>query len=180
VTINYGSRVLLKLSQILIVILCASPVQTAFAQGSGKFHGKWFCTEDAVAGVSYNEAYNKWESTHFRTGKRLLLNVSFLENVKHDLLQKMIGTYKVTLSPHGSDDKDTCYTQNPQLKNTNPFANFIFDNSGWISCDLMGGELKVNLTNGRFLKSYTFGYTDGVDNNENTPGIAIGVCTRIE
>ena len=169
-----------NLKKILVVLLFPLLAQTAFAQNSGKFHGKWFCTEDAVGGVSYNEGLDKWESTHFRTGARYVLAISFLQNVKHDLYKRMMATYTVTLSRHGGDYKDTCYTINPQLKATDPFANFISDSSGLIACDLMGGRLNVNLTNGRFLKSYTFGYTDGVDNNDNTPAISVGVCTKIE
>ncbi len=39
--------------------------------------------------------------------------------------------------------------------------------------------LRMNKETLRFLYSYFYGYTDGVDNNANTPALAIGKCTPL-
>ena len=39
---------------------------------------------------------------------------------------------------------------------------------------------QFNLTNNRFLSIYDFGYIDGRDNNDETPSVSGGTCTKIE
>ncbi len=40
------------------------------------------------------------------------------------------------------------------------------------------GWLIFNKETLRFADYYAFGYTDGVDNNDNTPAVTVGKCTR--
>lgn len=54
-----------------------------------------------------------------------------------------------------------------------------FGGNGFVSCDLMLGELKVNLEKLRYLTSYMSGFVDGKDNVANTPYVEIGSCTKI-
>lgn len=47
-----------------------------------------------------------------------------------------------------------------------------------IYCTFMG-ELHFSIKSGRFIKTYTGGYWDGIDNNKNTPHIQRGRCSKI-
>lgn len=46
-------------------------------------------------------------------------------------------------------------------------------------CHNFLGHLSINTVHLRLLRTYVIGYTDGVDNNDNTPAIAIGTCVRM-
>ncbi|SFL38498.1 hypothetical protein SAMN05216302_10744 [Nitrosomonas aestuarii] len=48
-----------------------------------------------------------------------------------------------------------------------------------IVCDAGLGELLFSPESGRFIKTYPIGYWDGSDNNEDTPNISRGRCSKI-
>ena len=54
-----------------------------------------------------------------------------------------------------------------------------FDQNGYLQCQVLGGTLRMNKNNLRYLLTYEFGYLDGKDNNENTPSIKIGKCSPL-
>lgn len=51
--------------------------------------------------------------------------------------------------------------------------------AGWLTCNGFFGTVRFNKNNLRYVETYTFGYTDGKNNNENTPSISIGTCTPL-
>lgn len=51
--------------------------------------------------------------------------------------------------------------------------------AGWLICNAFFGTVRFNKNNLRFVETYTFGYTDGKNNNDNTPSISIGTCTPL-
>ncbi len=154
---------------------------SALSQNMNDFSGSYFCTTDAVGGVSYNDSAGKWEGAIFRGESRYILNVKFFGEVEN-IYRTDIRAYFVTFSKHG--DKATgaletsCDTKNDNLREINSSLSYI-SNNGSFSCRVIGGDLDVNLSNGRFLQSYVWGYVDGEDNNDNTPNIEIGKCSRI-
>lgn len=154
----------------------------ALSGNMSDFSGSYFCTADAAGGVSYNDGTKKWEGTIFRVEDRYILTVKLFGEVEQEY-QTDKKTYFVTFSEHGNEAvgvlEGSCYTNNNKLREINPLISYITEN-GDLSCKLMGGDLDVNLVNGRFLKSYNWGYVDGVDNNSNTPHIEIGKCSRID
>ena len=46
-------------------------------------------------------------------------------------------------------------------------------------CNGITGKIFFSPTSGRFLKSYIFGYWEGIDNNTNTPHLMRGRCSKI-
>ena len=46
-------------------------------------------------------------------------------------------------------------------------------------CQGLLGQLYFSPKSGRFIKTYIAGYWDGKDNNENTPAITRGRCSKI-
>jgi hypothetical protein len=50
---------------------------------------------------------------------------------------------------------------------------------GNIVCNVGIGELRFSPETGRFIKTYTAGYWDGIDGNEDTPNITRGRCSRV-
>ena len=51
---------------------------------------------------------------------------------------------------------------------------------GYVSCEVALTRYRFNLRNNRFLAAYLEGYTDGANDNKNTPYVAAGMSTKIE
>jgi len=153
----------------------------ALSQNANDFSGSYFCTGDAVGGVSYNNGAGKWEGAVFSSGDQYILNVKFFGEVEN-IYRTDIRAYFITFSEHGNKataaSETSCDTKIDELRKINSSLSYISD-QGSFSCRVIGGDLNVNLLNGRFLQSYVWGYVDGADDNNNTPNIEIGTCSRI-
>jgi hypothetical protein len=59
----------------------------------------------------------------------------------------------------------------------------IYEHTLLCSSDLLNDyyplSMRVDLTTLRYITIYSSGYVDGVDNNDHTPNIEIGRCSRI-
>lgn len=98
-----------------------------------------------------------------------------------DYTDKIRKAYLVSIAQHGNDttfDAVGCATKINRLRLINPFIHFIEE--GEFSCNTFGGEWSMNISNGRFLSTYTWGYVDGVNSNDNTPSIEVGSCSKID
>lgn len=146
-----------------------------------KYSGSYFCTADAVGGIMFNENTDKWESYRFRAGGEYIMNIVKHSKVTDTLDSKLKQTYTASISEHGSKSdvlNDIYFTNSGMLRKINPLINFIEDH-GFLECRTLTGELRVNLANGRFLRTYTRGYVEGVDRNVDNPHIEIGTCSKI-
>ena len=66
------------------------------------------------------------------------------------------------------------------LGNKNPeFGCFINEYSNDFICRVELGQFFFSPESGRFIKTYTAGYWDGENNNDNTPNITRGRCSKI-
>jgi hypothetical protein len=55
-----------------------------------------------------------------------------------------------------------------------------FSSTGSLSCSGFGVyEWRLNKNNMRFLLAYLAGYTNGADNNDDTPSVTIGKCAPL-
>lgn len=165
----------------LFSVILSIQFTQVYADANERFIGSYFCTADAVGGVRFNEGTDKWESYRFSAASKYIINISANMEVKDTYDDKVRQTYFITFSEHGSSTDNIttkCFTNSNQLRELNPISHFISDN-GFFSCRLWVGELKVSLENGRFLKTYSSGYVDGVNNNDNTPHVEIGTCSKL-
>ena len=169
----------MQLKQRLISALAISLAGcTAWADDEPDFSGSYFCTADAAGGVRFNDATGTWESTQFKTDSRHILKLELWGKEFDEYSQKMRNAYIVSFSEHGANSERGCLSKTHELKEINVFLSFISEN-GRLSCETLFGDLKVNLNNGRYLRSFTFGYVEDFDNSGKTPAIIIGKCTRI-
>lgn len=169
-----------KIRNGFLFCFCFLGANATFAEVTTEFAGTYFCTADAVGGVRYNEIAGDWVSTKFEAVSKYILNISNNSEILDEFNGKVRMTYFIEFSEHGSGSDLVsvyCRTKSDQLRSINPLANFI-SQSGF-TCNAGGGDLIVDFDTLRFLKSYTWGYVDGVDDNSNTPHIEIGTCSRI-
>ena len=110
---------------------------------------KWICLTERATGFAWNG--QRWDQTSFDTSKMRYV-------ISRDPAEDNAYTVKTVSRNYGTRcDGPTEY--------------------GFISCPFFG-EFKFNTKTLRFLSTYTAGYLDGKENNDNTPAIEIGTCTR--
>tara|TARA_Y100001934_G_C12152397_1_gene677947 strand:- start:256 stop:693 length:438 start_codon:yes stop_codon:yes gene_type:complete len=86
---------------------------------------------------------------------------------------------KIKENEFGFEEKETPYGVFT-LGGQNPvYMCFIDEYSNDFRCKVGVGEFYFSPESGRFIKTYTAGYWDGVNNNDNTPHIARGRCSKI-
>lgn len=137
----------------------------------------YFCVAEATGGLSFNTAQKKWIGTAFKPTEKFVLRLKFVDlrvgTTKSDK-DEYYANFEATLTESGSNWQSRC----TQLGAVDKTAVSIgkYDN---FTCYANVQEYVFNLTNNRYLSVYAYGYTDGVENNDNTPGVTGGVCTKI-
>ena len=127
--------------------------------------GAYYCTVKFAGGIAYNNTLVQWEGTIFRP--------------EGNFVMKLAGTtdrdeYDVTITDEGEQT-----TRSSCLADAKPPS---IDQFAFMSCSRANGiyEYKFNFDNTRFIRIYKAGYTNGVDNNTDTPAISGGFCTKIQ
>lgn len=110
----------------------------------------YLCVSEAAGGVSFDKNSQKWRSTVFRND-----NKKILINKKNN---------QWTMKAFDNSFETDCTPPNEY---------------GYMFCNKLFGELKFNTKNRRYISTYLFGYIDGSDNNDNTPAVEIGVCSKL-
>jgi hypothetical protein len=162
----------------LVTLVCSAKLLTA---EESDFAGSYFCTAEAIGGVRFNEQANRWESYRFAPNRRYVINLTLFGEVESRFNSELRSAYIISITEHGANDAVAvrCPATNDQLRSIDPFIHFIrFDGS--VSCNFTAGEWRMNLSNGRYLYSHTWGYTSGLDSNLSTPAVEIGLCSRIQ
>jgi len=150
----------------------------SMALGLERRDGAYYCTEKFSGGVQYNKTLQQWEGTSFVPGKGFVVKLSFRETVKNTL-----GTdedaYDVTITEEGTSPTrfNGCVVLARLPSEPQPP---LIDEFSDLSCTDEAGltVYKFNFRTRRFLKIYTAGYLFG-DNNDDTPAISGGLCTKI-
>ncbi len=121
---------------------------------------QYLCVADAATGFYFEDG--KWISTKFRTNSSKYIIRRFKEGEYFSTEAKPYGVF-----PLGKKAaKYSCYGPNPpEVRNFN--------------CDGGFGEFLFSPKSGRYLRTYTVGYYEGVDTNKNSPQIEIGKCSEI-
>ncbi len=110
----------------------------------------YLCVSEASGGVAYDSNQKKWIGTKFRT-----------ENEKIILIKK---DSQWKLKDFGFSFENDCGE---------------ISEYGTLRCNIAFGEFLFNSKTRRYLKSYTVGYVDGRDNNNDTPAVTIGKCSPL-
>lgn len=145
------------------------------------FGGTYFCTSEASGGVRFMENLNSWTGAEFLASQRYVVSVVPHSLVKDEFSGNMRPAYIISVTAHGEEtsEADACVSRNVELRKIDRGLNYI-SVTGEFSCMQFGGEWIMHIENLRFLQSYVWGYVDGRDNNENTPNVEIGTCTKID
>ena len=123
----------------------------------------WLCIPDMASGLSYNTTLRKWGHAKFNVaGERFLVKESSVTDWEYEVRE--FG--KESVIP------DAWCPKGP-------------NEYGYMFCDGMYGQFKLNTKNLRYLRTYLAGYveitpdSDMIKEGENTPFIEIGKCSKI-
>ena len=138
-----------------------------------------FCSTEFSAGLSYNSVNKRWQAATFRPSAKFILKLKFQgSRVRKDILNKdeAVNDYEVTITPAGTNSTVPCYSASNDRRGLISFGEI--DN--YFDCVAVLQQYSFNMKNNRFLEAYLFGYVTGEDNNDDTPSVAGGTCTRID
>jgi hypothetical protein len=152
----------------------------SMALSAEKRDGAYYCTPKFSGGLIYNPAQKQWEGSSFENVSyhgNFVMKLAFRETTKYSspsTLFEYRDEYDVTITNEGSPVAASCL----ELDGKPPFINGF----GVLRCNVADGlfEYKFNFANYRFIRIYTSGYVNGADNNDNTPAISGGLCTKIQ
>jgi hypothetical protein len=162
------------LISVLMLILTSS--SSAFSQSKD---ASYYCVADAAGGLKYNETIKKWEGGSFSPGAKFVLRMNFLhprvQKEEHAgvVTEEQVSDYTVTVTTSGSNTSVDCVSQYPSKTVT------VYESKNF-RCYTAETEYIFNVRTNRFLAIYRVGYVAGEDNNQNTPSIQGGTCTKMD
>jgi len=117
----------------------------------------WMCQAEETTGFSYGK--KGWEVTTFKTkNDRFLIRP----------IKESDGYYfKDKKNPYGVFEFGT------------KRALYRCKDIGNIICNVGSGDLRFSRESLRFIRTYTHGYWEGADSNEDTPTISRGTCVPL-
>ena len=145
----------------------------SMAMGLERSDGAYYCAVNFAGGIAYNDTLKRWEGALFNPSGNFVAKLSF-----HESKKKSIGSFTFDLDEYDvtiTEERDNSVTDNC-LHDKKPPTN---EEKFGMSCNTGLKEYKFNFDNHRFMKIYTEGYVTGVDNNNDTPAISGGLCTKI-
>jgi hypothetical protein len=149
--------------------------EPVLAEESGAL--SYFCNVEASGGVSYNANTQRWVGTTFRPEGKFVLRLHFLKErvIKNEIVKdETVKDYTATLTNAGSKYARPCAKSGAVDPTVTVFER------GQLYCTDGTTDYSFSIQTNRFLASYLVGFVGGEDNNDNTPSISAGTCTKIE
>lgn len=139
----------------------------------------YYCAAEAAGGIAYDEQLKRWRSANFRPDKKFVLKLKFLSSAKEKMFEwtgpEIVNRFSITVTAAGSNTDTPC--RNIQDRGA-PVD--VWGNNDWLRCEASLTEYRFNPANNRFLAAYLIGYLSGLEGNDDTPSIWVGVCTKID
>lgn len=120
----------------------------------------------------------RWVGAVLHPAEKFVLRLKYLDTQvatgKWDA-GKAQSSFEVTIKPSGKNLDRPCNGLAVGDKRTVS----IYNDSDGFTCHGSLQQYLFNLKTNRFMALYAVGYVDGADNNDDTPSVAGGVCTKI-
>lgn len=117
---------------------------------------RYLCEEVSAGGVQYNTTSQQWVGTSF------IVNGKYI--ISEPAPELWFGKNSFVVTKIG-DEIPSWYCKQP------------FNTDGYLNCQRDLGDFTLNKNTLRFMRFYNFGYLNGIDDNDNTPAVVIGVCS---
>jgi hypothetical protein len=133
----------------------------------------YFCTGEAAGGIYFNTYSNRWEGTVFRGDSKFVLRMKFIRDTEK--VTTGVSEYLATITNVGESVGMPCFQSTSADLHVDVYRGGTF-----FMCQNFTISYRFNLKTNRFLKFYEEGYVDGKDNNDDTPAVTGGRCTKID
>jgi len=151
-----------------------APLAAAEAQIELGRDASYFCVEEFSGGLRYNENLKKWGAASFRADGKFVLKLKFIRSREsHDFFGER-AEYEVSITEAGTSGPTPC------VKFYGDRTVTIYQRPSTLGCEALGSSYRFGFESNRFLKAYLEGYWNGSNNNDNTPNVAGGTCTKID
>ena len=150
-----------------LIVASLALVQSAFSQSKD---GAYHCVVEMSAGLGFDRTSKKWFATTFRVDQKFVLRMKYGGSRIEE--GKQVSDYDITIMDAGTDFDRPCSSNQKMVT--------IHDDDGGFRCGTITEDFVVNIKTLRFLRIYPLGYVSGQDNNDNTPSVSGGTCTRID
>lgn len=161
------------------VIICSFfAVSTTATAQSDTFGGKYLCIDEAAGGIYWNETTKDWRGTSFTASDKFIFSLSngITRSAKDWLGDDVeVTDYSITVKEFGSDNTADCFPPGQSVGDR-----VTVEMHGWVTCSSYFVQYRVNTPNLRYLSAYLVGFASGIDNNDNTPSVKGGTCTKID
>lgn len=158
------------------LLTLAALVAFSTAANSQSKNWTFYCTIEASGGLSYDETQKKWVGGRFRSNEAFILRMVFKRTSSEKMpggKEELVNFYDATVTEKGTSNTKDCISANYARE-----VRLLSDN--WFSCQVPLMEYEFNIPKGRFLQIYRIGFVNGQDNNNDTPAISGGTCTKID
>jgi hypothetical protein len=156
-------------SRLVLMLVLACPTLAKAEEASASY----FCTSEFAGGISYDAQSKSWRGTTFNTkGDNFVLSLK-TERSRFEG-KEFIEELTVTVTKAGSSYAAAC------LDFTGPLHSTVTSSDGFFRCSANVTDYTFSRKTNRFLSVYSVGYVTGSDDNENTPSVVGGTCTKIK
>jgi len=143
----------------------------------------YFCIREMAAGLTYNSSLKKWAGVQLGSEgsfSKFILRMRFLkERVQRNVLdeEEDVSDYEVTITEAETNYGFPCRSAGAGV--ITRIVTVVGDD-GNLDCSARAYSFTFNIENNRFISVFLHGYVDGIDNNENSPMVSGGTCTKID
>jgi len=131
----------------------------------------YFCNGEFAGGLTFDTGTKHWRGGVFHVDRKFVLNVKIVGTRMDGITP--VDDLRVTVTASGSNFAAPCVdTREP--------ANSIASKYGMIFCTVSFTDYTISRRTNRFLTVYAVGYVSGEDNNDDTPSVTGGICTKIK
>lgn len=132
----------------------------------------YFCVGESAGGISYYSQTKSWRGAVFNPDQKFVLVVKTIGS-RMDVSDK-INIVEVTITLSGSNVTTGCFVFGGVPHST------VEEKYDVIRCSANLSDFTISRRTNRYLSIYPIGYINGIDNNDDTPAITAGTCTRIK
>lgn len=132
----------------------------------------YFCSAESSGGLFYDARMRSWRGSIFDAKDKFVLGIKTLASRMES--GETVDELLVTITKSGSDYPSPCSDLIGSPHKT------VTAKYGVIRCKANLTDYVIGTETNRFLMIYGFGYVDGKENNDNTPSVTGGTCTKIK
>ena len=134
----------------------------------------------ACISLVWDQALKAWRGAIFQSGDNFILSMTLVGRQRNFQSKQDYLRYEVNITPSGTNTSEVCFDNDPSASDPTERKKVkVYDDLQFV-CSSVVREYEFNLRANRFLVFYLLGYFDGRDNNENTPSVSGGMCTKVE